>query len=291
MKVIHLTHPLQNVSTDIQPCVMALGFFDGIHIGHQQVIQTAKSIAEEEGLELSVMTFYPHPKQVFKSSDAPFHYLTPLSRKKEIFANLGVQKLYIVQFDSNFSALSPKDFVHQYLIDFRVQHVVAGFDFRYGYKAKGNMQTLKTEGEETFKVEVVEKVTKNGEKISSTLIRELIISGYVSLVPQYLGNFYEIQGRIDSLHQSDKTSHLSTVKIDVIDQYLLPKTGVYAVETRINNKIFHGVCEHHHQLIVNIHSSNLFKISSGEEIKIKWLFRIGEGQGLTSTEDMGLYKR
>ena len=140
MKVVHVTNSNRDAFlSEVEPCVIALGFFDGVHLGHQAVIKAAKRAADEKKLPLVIMSFFPHPKEVLSNGKKIVSYLMPLADKQKKFKQLGVQTFCMVQFDSEFAALTPKQFVQNYLFDFGAQQIVAGFDFTYGCRGEGNM--------------------------------------------------------------------------------------------------------------------------------------------------------
>ena len=181
-----------------EPCVMAMGFFDGVHIAHQQVIQEAKNIAKKRKVKLAVMTFFPHPREVLCGGKEKMNYLTPLEVKINKFAQLGVDKLYVIKFDQAFAELSPKDYIEKYVTGLGAKHVVAGFDFTYGHKGKGTMQTMSIDGDGRFLVTVISKLNYKGQKIGSTFIRNLLSNGEVGEIASYLGDFYETRGEVVS---------------------------------------------------------------------------------------------
>ena len=203
------------------PCVMALGFFDGMHVGHREVINRAKQVADKEQLPLVCMSFFPHPKEVLTNGRQKVNYLMPMVDKQKILQQLGVEKFYIIQFDSDFAVLSPKQFVQKYLIDYQVQHVVAGFDFTYGYRGEGNMDRVKEDANQKLDAVKVGKVEFEGDKISSTLIREKICTGRMELIHHYLGKHYQIEGDVCL---SEKNA-----QVIVNPYYLIPCTGLYEV--------------------------------------------------------------
>jgi len=172
--------------------VMALGCFDGLHHGHVKVIQTAWQEAKERQVSLSVMSFFPHPKTII-GGKACFHYLMPQSEKEKRFCELGVDTFYLVEFDRDFAGLSSQAFVKEYLVNLGVIHAVAGYDFSYGSRGAGNMDTLKQDSGDRIDVTTVDKVEYNGEKISSTRIRELLLEGNVEELPYLIGYSYEIK--------------------------------------------------------------------------------------------------
>jgi cytidyltransferase-like protein len=204
-------------------CVMALGFFDGLHFGHREVIKTALRIAKEKGVSLTVMSFFPHPKSVLSNGEKQIDYLIPLSVKEKILRGLGVDTFYIVEFTREFAALSPEQYVKNYLVNMGVIHAVAGFDFTYGSKGLGNLETLQDDSGGIIEVTKVEKVACRGEKISSTSIRDRLAAGTVEELPDFLGCCYEIEGMWDG--QSFKLN----------PYYTLPASGKYAVTINIGN--------------------------------------------------------
>ncbi|MFF2449719.1 adenylyltransferase/cytidyltransferase family protein [Neobacillus sp. NPDC058068] len=197
--------------------VMALGFFDGIHNGHREVIRTALQIAKEKNLPLTVMSFFPHPKTVLSNGKTKVDYLMPLPDKEKLFFELGVDIFYIVEFDREFASLLPEKFVAKYLLDLGVVHAVAGFDYTYGFRGEGNMERLKSDSGGILEVTKVNKVECREGKISSTCIREKLSNGKVEDLPAFLGRPYGISCTWDG----------SALKVK--PYYTLPAPGRYAV--------------------------------------------------------------
>ncbi|SMQ72017.1 riboflavin kinase / FMN adenylyltransferase [Bacillus sp. OV166] len=204
--------------------VMALGFFDGIHNGHREVIKTAFQKAKERNLSLSVMSFFPHPKTVLSIGKTHVDYLMPLSDKEKIFCELGVDIFYIVEFDREFASLSPEKFAAKYLVDLGVVHAVAGFDYTYGFRGVGNMDRLISDSGGILEVTKVDKVEYQGEKISSTCIREKLASGNIEDLPAFLGRPYEVACEWDG------------TSLSVRPHYTLPAPGKYVVTVRGANQ-------------------------------------------------------
>lgn len=199
------------------PKVMALGCFDGLHTGHCKVINTAYEKAKELNSKLAVMSFFPHPKSVVGSGKKQVHYLMPLSEKEKRLESLGVDTFYIVEFNKEFAALQPEEFASKYLVELGVVHAVAGFDFCYGSRGSGNMDRLYQDSGKRIEVTKVEKVGYKGEKISSTCIRERLLTGNVEELPHFLGKYYEIKCDYDG----------KTIK--PYPYYTLPAPGRYEV--------------------------------------------------------------
>jgi len=239
MEVVNLNHPLDlTVSLNSEPCVMALGFFDGVHKGHRKIIETAKEIAKKEKIKFTVMTFFPHPSNVISKTKKIDCYLSPLPVKKEIFKSLGIEKLFIVNFNTDFSKFCHQQFIEQYIVGLKCQHVVAGFDFTYGYKGQGNMNQMVVDSNGRFDVTTVSKLEHNHEKISSTAIREMLMTGEVQKIPMYLENHYSIKGKVIHNYHINHNETVLTITID--HSYHLPKKGLYKITVELDNSIFAG---------------------------------------------------
>ena len=218
METIYLNHEnLVLWQKKARPSVMALGFFDGIHKGHLKVIHTALHVAREKNLLLSVMSFFPHPKSVLSNGRKNIDYLMPLSKKEKLLSDLGVDMFYIVEFTKEFSTLSPEQFTAQYLLQLGVTHAVAGFDYTYGSKGAGNMDRLQNDSGGFLEVTKVPKVECQGEKISSTSLREKLAKGNVEVISKLLGRPYEVE------------CEWNGASLRVKPYYTLPAPGRYAV--------------------------------------------------------------
>lgn len=197
--------------------VIALGFFDGMHRGHRKVVETAKEQAVGNNVSLDVMSFFPHPKTVLSNGKVRVDYLMPLEEKACVLEEMGVDRFYIVKFTKAFASLEPTEYVEEYLLKFGTIHAVAGYDFSYGFKGKGNMKRLRSDSYYKIGTSEVEKVKYFGEKISSTRIREAILDGRIAELRQLLGREYTTRAEIREGFLSLK------------DYYLLPQDGIYDV--------------------------------------------------------------
>lgn len=224
METIYInTDNLADWQEKAKACVMALGFFDGLHYGHREVIKTALRKAKENGVSLAVMSFFPHPKSVLSNGEKKIDYLMPLSVKEKILRELGVDRFYIAQFNKEFASLSPERYVTDYLVKLGVIHAVAGFDFSYGSRGIGNLERLTSDSGGIIDVTKVEKVMCRGEKISSTSIRERLSAGNVEELPDFLGRCYEVECKWDG--QS----------FNLNPYYTLPAPGYYTVTINKGN--------------------------------------------------------
>jgi riboflavin kinase/FMN adenylyltransferase len=241
METIFLKEPPNTPQDNGKEKVIALGYFDGLHIGHQKVIQTAVDQAREKGMQAAVMTFHPHPSMVLKKLKKRDNYLTPPEEKADVLAGLGVDLVYFVTFDDAFSQLSPQDFIDQYLIKLHAKHIVAGFDFTFGKMAKGDMSNIGEYSRKMFTHTVVSKVERDGEKISTTRIRELILNGDTEHAARYIGRPYEMQGVVVHGDKRGRTLGFPTANLQFKDPYVHPAKGIYAVKMKVDNTWYNGL--------------------------------------------------
>ncbi|AUS13884.1 bifunctional riboflavin kinase/FAD synthetase [Bacillus stercoris] len=284
MKTIHITHPHHLMKEEQVKSVMALGYFDGVHLGHQKVIGTAKQIAEEKGLTLAVMTFHPHPSHVLGRDKEPKDLITPLEDKIDQIEQLGTEILYVVKFNEVFASLSPKQFIDQYIIGLNVQHAVAGFDFTYGKYGKGTMETMPADLDGKAECTMVEKLTEQDKKISSSYIRTALQNGDVELANVLLGQPYFIKGIVIHGDKRGRTIGFPTANVGLNNSYIVPPTGVYAVKAEVNGEVYNGVCnigykptfyeKRPEQPSIEVNLFDFDQEVYGAAIKIEWYKRI-----------------
>lgn len=239
MEVIKLTYPHDLKKETIPPSVAAIGFFDGIHQGHEKVIRTAVMKAKNTHQLSAVITFHPHPSVVLnKAKD--IKYITPMTEKIAQLRKLQVDIVYIVQFNEILSQLSPAAFVEHFVIRLHISHLIAGFDFTFGYKGAGNMQNIHQFANGAFTTEVIDKVESEHEKISSTSIRKLLKKGDISQVNELLGRPFSTTGKVVTGDKRGRTIGFPTANLAVDPYSLLPKQGVYAVKVDINGDDYKG---------------------------------------------------
>ncbi|MBR3321130.1 MAG: bifunctional riboflavin kinase/FAD synthetase [Exiguobacterium sp.] len=230
METRHLTYP---ETRDVYPSVMVLGFFDGVHKGHQAVIHHAKRVAAEHNLPVTVVTFDPHPKQVLSNKSDAVRYITPLSRKLKRIEALGVERCLVLTFTKELAGLSPQQFVDDYLIGAGAVHVTAGFDYSYGKFGEGTMETLPYHARNQFTTSVVPEQTMAGEKVSSTRIRKLLAEGSVDEAHELLGSPYVICGEVIHGDARGRTIGFPTANVLMDASYVMPRLGVYATRVTL----------------------------------------------------------
>ena len=297
MKVVYLEHPHSHTKEECMPAAVALGFFDGIHLGHQKVIKSALSKAKELGLASAVMTLDPHPSVVLRRTVQHVRYITPLSEKIRLLASLGVDILYVVKFDMSFASLVPQDFVDQYIIGLNIKHVVAGFDYSYGSLGKGTMETLPFHSRQQFNQTVVEKYTANDLKVSSTYIRGQLNEGKVEELPQTLGRYYQVRGKVGHGEKRGRTIGFPTANVMLEDDYVIPRTGVYTVRMYVRGAWVNGVCnigykptfheqENENLPSIEVHLLDFDQQIYGEEVIIEWHICLRQEKKFSGVEEL-----
>lgn len=241
------------------PHAMALGFFDGIHLGHQLLIEEAKNIARHKKIEATLMTFHPHPNEIISNEKAR-KYLTPLPIKLKKLNCMGLDKVFIIDFTKQFASLSPRNFIEQYILGINAIDIVVGFDFTFGYRAQGDVDYLKKSNYSSFfKTTVISRKDFESEKVSSTLIKKIIADeGDVELIPSYLGSYYEIEGMLYISYDLNNNN----VFLDINEKYIMPKPGVYEVEIIINKK------EYVSSITIRNELQRLFKVNLIQDISL-----------------------
>ena len=230
-----------NISNHNKICFstgVALGNFDGIHLGHQKLINVMIEKSKELGLKSSLLLFEEHTK-VTTDNNQP-KIITSNEKKFEIAEKLGIDIVYIMKFDENVMKLSAEEFVKEIIINkMNSKLLVVGFDYKFGYKALGNSETLLQLGEKyDIAVEVINAIQSNDEIIGSTEIRKLIIEGNIKGANKFLGRPYSIMGKVVPGESRGKTLGFPTANIEVDHIHVIPKNGVYKTNTIFAGKSY-----------------------------------------------------
>jgi riboflavin kinase/FMN adenylyltransferase len=282
LKIITLTYPLSldDLELNDNSFSIALGHFDGVHLGHQQVIEKATRTAKERGVASAVMTFHPHPKAVLGQGEQYYQCLTPLDSKLKLFQELGVDYAFVVTFDMEFSHITPQAFVQHILQQIHTVNVVVGFDFRFGAKGAGNTEVLKQLCAPTITVEVVEAFVLDGGKVSSTVIREHLEKGQIEHANHLLGRRFTVEGIVVQGDQRGRTIGFPTANLRLVAPYITISLGVYAIKAYLGNRRFFGVLNHgmkptfYAEDIIPVMEAHLFDFSEdiyGEHIEIEFV--------------------
>lgn len=296
MKVIEIKHPHSFTQDDFPELVMALGFFDGIHKGHQTVISSAKDMADRTNRKSALMTFDPHPSVMLGKKTAPIRYITPLEDKLAIIESLGMDYVFVIRFNEAFASLRPEQFVDQYIVGLHVCHVVAGFDYSFGQYGKGTMSAMPLYANGRFTQTIIEKQSLDHEKVSSTRIRKLLAIGDFSEFYRLVGRYYTTKGQVIHGEKRGRELGFPTANIEVSDIYMFPATGVYAVRIYIEGKWYRGVCNvgykptfHDEQPAfpsVEVHVLDFSDTIYGAEVIVEWYTRLRSEQKFSGLEEL-----
>src|SRR5688572_14367155 len=208
-----------------EAAVVSIGNFDGLHLGHKQILKMVVQKARELGVRSVAMTFEPHPVRFLAPGRAP-KLISTLDQKIRLIENAGIDVLFLIHFDEPFSRLSPNDFVKQYLIDgLKARAICVGGNFNFGYKQQGTIETLR---QFSANLEIIEvpPVTVRGVLASSSRVRKLISEGLVSRACRLLGRWVQLEGKLVTGAGRGKSVTVPTLNLDSANE-LLPKMGVY----------------------------------------------------------------
>lgn len=246
MQLIRGVHHLQQISRLAQGCVLTIGNFDGVHLGHQQILARLLEKSLELNLPSVVMVFEPQPREFFaKKSENPTASPARLMRlrdKLNDLAEIGVDYLFCVHFNQAFSSLSPQDFIQQLLLkQLNVKYLSVGDDFHFGAKRAGNFQTLQQAGLQFgFTVENSHSHSLGDERISSSRIRTALADDDLVLAETLLGKPYRIRGRVAHGNKLGRTIGFPTANI-LLNRLVTPIQGVYAVQVETPLGRFNGI--------------------------------------------------
>ncbi|MFD1417277.1 riboflavin biosynthesis protein RibF [Companilactobacillus keshanensis] len=220
--------------------VLIMGYFDGVHEGHQKVINRGVKLAKEKGLRSVLLTFDRSPREVYQH-EKNYQYLSTVARKAELVEKLDVDYLYVMEFSLEFSRLTPEEFVNQYMVQMRAQYVVAGFDYTYGKRDIANMENLPKYAKNRFEVITIPEQMYDGQKIGSSSIKELITSDKVDLANKVLGYKYQNQGVVIHGLQRGRTLGYPTANIRTSSNQVKPSIGVYVTRIEVNDEWYEAM--------------------------------------------------
>ena len=227
--------------------VITTGAFDGVHIGHQQIISRMKQIALETGGETVIITFHPHPRKVISSIPGEIKQLTSLEERIALLAQMGIDHLVVVNFDYAFSNLTASQYVKEFLFDhFHPHTILVGYDHRFGNGRTGNFELLQKMGTELgFKTEEINEKWVEGEIVSSTHIRNYIQEHQIEKANALLGYPYQFEGFVVRGNQIGRTIGFPTANLHIHnEEKLIPSNGVYAVKVKgncLDGSVYNGM--------------------------------------------------
>ena len=233
-----------NALAEILNPVVTIGTFDGVHLGHQKILQSLLDEAQRMDGESVLLTFYPHPRMILYPESHGMKLLQTQAEKMEKLAEFGLQNLIIYPFSFDFSRLTALEFVRDILVNkLHVRKIVIGYDHQFGKNREGNIQYLKDIAD-TYEFEVIEIPAQDIDEvnISSTKIREALLKGDVKRAAVFLGQCYQLSGKVIRGRAMGRTIGYPTANIEVnSDLKLVPGIGVYAVEVYVEGKTLRGM--------------------------------------------------
>jgi len=229
---------------EFKKAVVTIGSFDGIHLGHQKILESLKKNANIIGGESIVITFDPHPRSIIFPKDNSLNLITSLEEKLILFEKFGIQNVVVVPFTVAFSQISADEYIETFLVKrFNPKIIIIGYDHRFGLNRQGNIDFLKwNEKKFDFQVIEIEREDINAIRISSTKIRNFLNDGEIVKSNMLLGYEFFINGLVVKGFQVGTKIGFPTANIEVDNDFkIIPKTGVYAVKVRHNQFQYNGM--------------------------------------------------
>ena len=280
-----------NDFTATKKTIVTLGTFDGVHIGHNAILDKICKAAQQEGLESVILTFFPHPRLIV-SNNYDIKLLNTIEEKSVLLEKKGIQNFIIHPFDKTFSELSPREFVSQVLVEkLNIHKIIIGHDHRFGKDRAADFNDLINFGKEFgFEVEEISAQQINEVSVSSTKIRNSLLEGNVVLANEYLGYPYVLTGNVVKGNQLGRTINFPTANIEIPEEYkLIPKIGVYVVTVDVNNDTVFGMMNigvkptlGENKLSIEVHLLDFDKDIYNQKIQVKVLERLRDEQKFDS---------
>lgn len=277
--------------------VLTVGTFDGIHLGHQFILQEVIKRAENSNAESTLVTFYPHPRLVLGDHGKPnIKLLTTIDEKVGILNGFNINRLLVIQFTKEFSSTKPRDFVINILLNtIGFKEIVLGHDHAFGKNREGDTETLKNLAREfDFSVAELPPFKMNDTVISSTKIRKLIEEGDVKTAGQFLGRHYSLSGKVVKGAGRGKSLKFPTANIEPESQdKLIPTDGVYAVYAFIEKRKYKGMMNigvrptfDSNQHTLEVHILNFSETIYNKKIKVEFVERIRAEKQFDSSDEL-----
>lgn len=289
MKIFNSIHDFKSAKKTI----LTLGTFDGVHVGHQKIIQKLIQNASDYNCESLILTFFPHPRMVLQES-SEIKLLNTIDEKSILLEKMGLDNLVIHPFDKEFSRLTAEEFVKTILVDaLNIRKIIIGYDHRFGRNRSANIDDLIVYGKQyNFEVEQISAQEINAVSISSTKIRNAILEGNMTLANDYLGYNYVLNGTVIKGKQLGRTIGFPTANLKIEEDYkLIPKNGVYIVKSTISQKTVFGIMNigtnptvNGENLSIEVHFIDFDTDLYNSKIEISILERIRDEQKFDSIE-------
>jgi len=275
--------------------IATIGTFDGVHIGHQKIIDRLVKSAKRKNLDAVVLTFFPHPRMVLQK-DANIKLINTINEKAQLFEKLGVDNLVVKKFTKQFSRLSAEDFVKQVLVNkLKIENIIIGYDHHFGRNRNANINDLRTFGKTyNFEVEEISVQDINEVAVSSTKIRNALNEGDIKTANTFLGYNFMLTGVVIEGKGLGKNIGFPTANIFIEESYkLIPKQGVYIVKSNIEGKNVFGMMNigtnptlGENKQSIEVHFFNFSKNLYNQNIQVGLLQRIRDEEKFNSLDNL-----
>lgn len=275
-----------------KPRAICLGYFDGIHLGHRELIKKTVEEAKKNNLVSTFLTFDPDPSYVlgFKSKN---ELIMPLTDRFNLVKELGIEDIIVLKFDEESMNLEPTEFIDYLLNTLNVKNITVGFDFSFGKKGKGKVADL-LNLEPEIKINVINELKVKDKKVSSTYIIEDIKNGQVEDLKETLGTLYSIKGTVIKGFGNGKKLSFPTLNIEPLDEYVEPRHGVYAVNVELKGNNYLGMANigvhpsisKLDKALLEVHLFNFNEEVYGEKVKCTFLSFIREEKKFDSLDEL-----
>ncbi len=279
-------------SSDTQTVAVTIGNFDGVHLGHQALLNELRAAAEARGLQTAVVIFEPHPREFFTPQQAPAR-LTSLREKLELFRTMGVDRVHVCRFDEVFAQKNAADFIHALHEELHAKFVLIGDDFRFGSGRAGDFALVEKIGlERGFAVQSVRSVLHDGVRISSTAIRAALAAGHIRKAREYLGRPYSISGRVVHGDATGRKLGYPTANIQ-LKHNLPPLKGVYVVLAHAEGLgVLQGVAslgirptlKHDAKPVLEVHLFEFAQQIYGRHLRVEFLQKLRDEEKFNGLE-------
>lgn len=220
--------------------VVTSGTFDGVHLGHQKILSRISELAQKDGGETVLITFWPHPRLVLYPKEHNLRLLSTFEEKAKLLEEFGIDHLVSIPFTKEFSQLSSEEFIQLVLVDkLRTKKLVIGYDHRFGKNREGGFDYLmENNGQFGFDLEEISREDVDDIGVSSTKIRNALEAGEIATATRYLGRKYELNGLVIKGEQIGRSIGFPTANVHIPNDYkLIPKDGVYAIDVKVDGKL------------------------------------------------------
>jgi riboflavin kinase/FMN adenylyltransferase len=276
----------------LKQTVLTIGSFDGLHHGHQKIIERVKQKAREQDLESVVVSFCPHPRLVLSPADQDFKLLSVDNEKVALFEKMGIDHLVLFPFSFEFSQQSPEEYIEQFIVKlFNPAIIIIGYDHRFGKNRAGDIYFLKKNAEKfAYTVLEIKKQEIEDITISSTRIRRAISEGDVQVAKNFSGHYYTLTGKVINGYKYGRRLGFPTANLQVTSNKLVPADGVYAVRAHLEDEVYKGMLyignkptlNHGLERVIEVHIFDFNFDIYGEDLRIEFIEQIRPSQKFDS---------